>query len=47
MDVAGDHVIGKLLNEPYKDFGVHEGDTIPLGIVKDGEDYVCVYIGEE
>lgn len=47
MDVAEDHVIGKLLNEPYKDFGVHEGDTIPFGIVKDGEDYVCVYIGEE
>ena len=47
MDVAGDHVIGKPLNEPYKDFGVHEGDTIPFGIVKDGEDYVCVYIGEE
>ena len=32
-----------LLNEPYKDFGVHEGDTIPFGIVKAGEDYVCVY----
>ena len=29
MDVAGDHVIGKLLNEPYKDFGATKETPFP------------------
>lgn len=29
MDVAEDHVIGKLLNEPYKDFGATKATPFP------------------
>ena len=40
----GDHVlIGKLLNQPYQEFGVHEGDTIKFFVRKESEEkIVCV-----
>ena len=45
----GDHVlIGKLLNQPYQDFGVSEGDTVNFSIRKeDDEKIVCVANFEE
>lgn len=40
----GDHeFIGTLLNQPYQDYGVNKGDTIPFHIQKVGEDkLICV-----
>lgn len=40
----GDHVlIGKLLNQPYQNFGVNEGDTVQFAIQKEEDDkIVCV-----
>ena len=39
-----DHVfIGKLLNEPYQDFGVHKGEDIAFVVTKNDEDkIICV-----
>lgn len=40
----GDHVlIGKLLNQPYQDFGVNEGDTISFYVHEESENkIICV-----
>lgn len=36
-------IIGKLLNEPYQDFGYHEGDTIAFFVQKTEDDkIVCI-----
>ena len=42
MEVEEGRCIGKLLNEPDQDYGVHENDLIPFDIVKEGEDYFCI-----
>lgn len=40
----GDHVlIGRLLNQPYQDFGVKEGDTITFSLHKESDEkIICV-----
>lgn len=40
----GDHVlIGRLLNQPYQDFGVKEGDTVTFSIHKESDEKItCV-----
>lgn len=44
IEGLGDHVIiGKLINEPYQDFGYHQGDTIGFFVQKTEDDKViCV-----
>ena len=44
MTGLGDHfLIGKLLNQPYQDFGVSEGDTIKFAVHKESEEkIICV-----
>ena len=42
-DLGENYIIGTLLNEPYRDFGCHEGDRIAVYIQKmDSGDSVCI-----
>ncbi len=41
-DVQNKQLLGSLLNEPYQDFGIHLGDSIRFGIMKQEEKYICV-----
>ena len=38
-------IFGELLNEPYRDFGCHEGTLIELEEVKSEDDTYLVYTG--
>ena len=38
-------IFGELLNEPFQDYGCHEGEIIGFGLAKAGEDRVLVYTG--
>ena len=41
-DVQDNQIIGELLNEPDKDFGVHCGDPIKFGTMKEDNEIICV-----
>ena len=38
-------LFGRLLNEPYKDYGCHEGTIIGLVLAKSGDDRVLIFNG--
>ena len=40
-----DEIFGELLNEPYQDYGCHEGTLIELTEAKAGDDKVLVFTG--
>jgi len=40
--VSDSRIQGILLNEPDQDFGVHEGDIISFGIMKQDDENICV-----
>lgn len=44
MTGLGDHfLIGKLLNQPYQDFGVNEGDSVKFAVQKESDEkIICV-----
>lgn len=42
---AEKEIFGELLNEPYQDYGCHEGEIIGFAVAKAEEDRVLVYTG--
>ena len=40
----GEHVTVTMLNEPYADFGVHEGDSVPIRLLPYENEYKAVAI---
>lgn len=40
-----DEIFGELLNEPYQDFGCHEGTLIELVETNAGDDKVLIFTG--
>ena len=40
-----DEIFGELLNEPYKDYGCHEGDFIEINEVTAGDETILIFTG--
>lgn len=41
-DAKDNHIRGTLLNEPNQDFGVHCGTVIEFGVMKQGDNNICI-----
>lgn len=47
LNFAAEHeIFGELLNEPYNDYGCHEGTIIGLSLAKAGDEHVLIFNGQ-